>query len=255
MPMAEDQGTTWVFLWYLQALFWPLVLTAFMQTCLYQLSLWHSCYQLDEFSSLLRCEMSSSCSSLADYRMGSWLILLFLSKTCGSNLFQHCLHSTGLNVLNHLLLRQKKDQISRGLNQTVDSMIWEAHNNFLCSSHKTVFLIFQDSLLVKLKLWCLENFPCHQAILQPHGLWWSIFGLFPRKYCIQQYLLNLFDLWSMTWSGGSLLKRPADLWTLNFPLLKLSVNTGMSNRELMSACPTVSKVSGIISPAIHMKPG
>ena len=39
------------------------------------------------------------------------------------------------------------------------------------------------------------------------------------------------------------------------PLLKLSVKTGMSVWELLSACPTVSKMSGIVLPVVRMKPG
>ena len=39
------------------------------------------------------------------------------------------------------------------------------------------------------------------------------------------------------------------------PLLKLSLKMGMSVWELLSACPTVSKVLGIVLPAVHMKPG
>ena len=39
------------------------------------------------------------------------------------------------------------------------------------------------------------------------------------------------------------------------PLLKLSVKTGMSVFELLSACPTVSKLSGIVLPVVRMKLG
>ena len=165
--------------------------------------------------------MSSTCSSSVDYRMGSCLILLFLSKTRESNLFQQCSLSTCVTTESLAITPEERPEIGRFVsNCGVCNLRSLSQLSVFFSSNS--FLDLPRSFVSETEALMSSEFSMSPSILADTWLVMIHLWTFPSEVLYPiitpDPFLSLLMVCSMTWAGSSLLKRP-DLQTLKFPCL------------------------------------